>query len=278
MHNIVPKIVVFDMDETLGYFVQFGMFWDSLNTYIKSKNIKYTMSSGDFNDILDLYPEFIRPNIISVLNYLKHKKINKECEKVMIYTNNQGPKGWVNRIIEYFEFKLKYKLIDHIIGAFKINGEQFELNRTSHNKTYDDFVVCSKVPTNAQICFIDDVYHPEMSTDNVYYIKVLPYTHDLQFKYMINTFIKHDHYNKLITDKTEFENFMNVYLGEYHFNYIHKNKDDYEIDKIITKKMMMHLQRFFKRKAITIHKKQSQRIKSKSNANKTLKIKNKYHN
>ena len=28
------KIVVFDLDETLGYFTEFGIFWDSLVQYL----------------------------------------------------------------------------------------------------------------------------------------------------------------------------------------------------------------------------------------------------
>ena len=32
------KIVVFDLDETLGYFTQYGIFWDSLANYLKIKN------------------------------------------------------------------------------------------------------------------------------------------------------------------------------------------------------------------------------------------------
>ena len=35
---IVMKIVVFDLDETLGYFTQYGIFWDSLAHYVKNKN------------------------------------------------------------------------------------------------------------------------------------------------------------------------------------------------------------------------------------------------
>ena len=30
-----PKIVVFDLDETLGYFTELGIFWDSLENYTK---------------------------------------------------------------------------------------------------------------------------------------------------------------------------------------------------------------------------------------------------
>ena len=37
--NCGSKIVVFDLDETLGYFVEFGMFWDTLKNYYKSLNL-----------------------------------------------------------------------------------------------------------------------------------------------------------------------------------------------------------------------------------------------
>ena len=170
--NLTSKIVVFDVDETLGYFVEFGIFWESLNVYIKNHHIDYELSQHDFNKILDLYPEFIRPNILSILNYLKHKKISKACNGVMIYTNNQGPKQWVLYIKEYFEHKIKYKLFNHIISAFKVNGKHIELCRSSHDKTYDDFIKCSKVPDDVQICYLDDTYYPEMNAENVYYIKV----------------------------------------------------------------------------------------------------------
>ena len=58
------KIVVFDLDETLGYFTEFGIFWDCLIYYSKFKN-KSSLSQSDFDNILDLYPEFLRPNIIN---------------------------------------------------------------------------------------------------------------------------------------------------------------------------------------------------------------------
>ena len=74
------KIVVFDLDETLGYFTEFGIFWDSLVYYVKSKN-KKILTQNDFNDVLDLYPEFLRPNIINILTYLKEKKHHNCCHK-----------------------------------------------------------------------------------------------------------------------------------------------------------------------------------------------------
>ena len=93
------KIVVFDLDETLGYFTEFGIFCDCLNAYFKKNNY----SDLHFNDLLDLYPNFLRPKILNILQYLKNKKKENKCYKVMIYTNNQGDKNWVNNIKKYFD-------------------------------------------------------------------------------------------------------------------------------------------------------------------------------
>ena len=71
------KIVVFDMDETLGYYMELGMFYDALKSYIKTYNIPLTTDQVLFNKVLDLFPEFLRPNIINILNFLKTKKKNK---------------------------------------------------------------------------------------------------------------------------------------------------------------------------------------------------------
>jgi len=268
--TISSKIVVFDLDETLGYFVEFGIFWSSIIAYkihqkidlersvakgagergnsVDVSRMSYELTQNDFNKILDLYPEFIRPNIISILNYLKHKKMSKECSGVMIYTNNQGPKQWVMYIKEYFEHKIKYNLFNHIIAAFKVNGKHVELCRTSHDKTYGDFIKCSKIPHDVQICYLDDTYYPEMNAENVYYIKVKPYTHDLSFDDMIHKFVNSEYGESFISNKKDFIEFMKVHISKYQFMYVTKPPKEYDVDKIITKKIMVHLQSFFSKK------------------------------
>ena len=119
------KIVVFDLDETLGYFTQFGIFWDSLVNYTKNTN---TLHQEDFDDTFDLFPEYLRPNILKILTYLKKQKQSKICHKIMIYTNNNGTREWAQHISKYFENKIGYKLIDQIIAAFKVNGKVIEIN------------------------------------------------------------------------------------------------------------------------------------------------------
>jgi hypothetical protein len=239
------KIVVFDLDETLGYFVELSIFWESLNSYIKNEKIDYELDQNDFNEVLDLFEEFIRPNIISVLNYLKYKKQTKVCNSVLIYTNNQGTKDWALRIQKFFEMKINFPLFDQIIGAFKINGKKYELCRTTHEKTIHDLLKCSKLPANTEVCFLDDVLYPEMSGKNIYYIKVNPYTYNIPFDTMIQRFLTSEIGKKIIIDKKNFTSYMSTYMSQYAYTYVEKSADEYEIDKIITKKTMFHLQTFF---------------------------------
>jgi hypothetical protein len=243
------KIVVFDLDETLGYFVEFGIFWDSLSLYL-SKYLSKELTQPDFEEILDLYPEFLRPDIINILNYLKNKKLSKCCQKLMIYTNNQGSRKWCNHIITYFESKINNKLFDQMIYAFKINGKQIEIYRTTNNKTYSDFIRCTKLPSNAEICYLDDTYYPDMINDNVYYINIKPYVYDLEFNEIYKRFLKSNIGKSLIeTDKTDFFiKFMNKNIKMYHFDIVEKNKDDYVIDGILSKRILHHLKDFFDKK------------------------------
>ena len=238
------KIVVFDLDETLGYFTEFGIFWDCLIYYLKNKN-EETITQSDFNDILDLFPEFLRPNIINILNYLKNKKQSLCCHKMMIYTNNSGPKEWAHHIIDYFSKKINYKLFDQLISAFKINGKVVEVCRTTHDKTYNDFIKCTKLPINAEICFLDDTFYPEMANDNIYYINVKPYYHDLKFEYMLDKFSKSDIGKKIINNDDNFIKIMNEHIKLYKYECIDKETNEYEMDKIVGKQIVKHLQEFF---------------------------------
>lgn len=254
------KIVVFDLDETLGYFVEFGMFWDALQNFIKQQKILVTVDQILFNKVLELYPEFLRPNIINILNYLKQKKKTKSCNKLMIYTNNQGPEEWANQIQSYFETKIKYNLFDQIIKAFKIKGKQVELCRTSHTKKHTDLIRCTKIPETTEICFLDDAYHDGMVNDRVYYVNLKPYIHDLPFELMIERFIKSQIMSIDIED--EFKTNMLQFMNQYRHTYVEKTKDAQNVDKILSKKILQHLQIFFNKKS----------------QNKTIRNSNKNHN
>lgn len=259
------KIVVFDLDETLGYFTEYGIFWDSLGNYVKKKN-KRALTQTDFDNILDLFPEFIRPNIINILNYLKNKKKTHCCNKIMIYTNNTGPREWAQHIIKYFEKKINCKLIEQIIAAFKINGKRVELCRTTQHKTHNDLIKCTKIPIDTDICFIDDSFYPEMAHDNIYYINIKPYYYDLSFEYMIKKMSESEIGKKIIGNDNDFEKLMMEHINLYKYKVIEKNKDEYEIDKVLGKNIITHLQLFFNRST------KNKTIKNRGNRrNKTIK-------
>lgn len=280
------KIVVFDVDETLGYFVQLGIFWDTLNVYYKNQegheNIFQIQETQQdlFNTLIEIYPEFLRINIVAILNYLKRKKQKGKCKHIMIYTNNHALKEWINLITNYFHEKINYKLFDRVIRAFKVNGKIIEMCRSSNEKKIGDLFNCTKIPANSQICFLDDVYYSNMVDENVYYIKLKPYTYNLPFQIMIQRFVACK-YGKKITDENNFIHFMTNHIEQYKFVHTKKNEKDYELDKIVSKKIMIHLQTFFDKKWQTgehIDSINNVMIKNKNKNNRTKKYLPTNHN
>jgi hypothetical protein len=165
----------------------------------------------------------------------------------MIYTNNTGPREWAHQIIEYFQNKINYKLVDQIIAAFTIKGKRVEICRTTHNKTHQDFIRCTKLPANAEICFLDDYFYPEMANDNIYYINIKPYYYDIPFVEMIIRFKESELGKELIknNDYFEFDKIMEENFKLYKYDYIEKTDKEYEIDNILGKQITIHLQEFF---------------------------------
>ena len=54
---------------------------------------------------------------------------NGKCRKLMIYTNNQGPREWCERISKYFDTKTGGKTFDKIIAAFTTRLIQYPRRR-----------------------------------------------------------------------------------------------------------------------------------------------------
>ena len=233
------KIIVFDLDETLGFFSQYGTFWEVL------KKQNPTLTHKDFSELLDLYPEYLRPNIISILNFLKHKKINNSCNKIYLYTNNQGPLSWASDIILYLEDKITHKLFDKIIPAYKIGNKIIEPLRSSHDKSYADLIRCINCQTDHKICFIDDVHHEKMVHDSIYYINVKPYTYMLPEEEIVKRFTnsRHSALDRINTDHLLWE------LKRY--SYSEKDANEFIIDSIISKQIMIHLQEFLNKSKST---------------------------
>ena len=183
--------------------------------------------------------------------------------------------------------KINAKIFDQIIAAFKIQDKRVEICRTTHLKTHQDLIKCTKIPENTQICFIDDVFYPDMTNDNIYYINIKPYIYDLQFDTIIDRFINSGILTKNIivssntntnTNTSKFKETIINNMNKYNHTYTEKLIKAQEIDKILSKKILHHLEIFFNeniskkkhsKRKITYNK---NRIISKRN--KTIKLKN----
>lgn len=273
------KVVVFDVDETLGNFSQFAIFTHAIEDYFDKPDITYR----HFNDLVDLYPEIIRPSMLRILEYIRKKKNSMPGSKVMIYTNNMGPDKWVAHIRKYFEYKLRAAaaaagtssgglaiippLFDHTIGGFKPQnavstpGPAFP-QRTTKEKTVNELVRCARLPSDIEICFLDDVYHPKMTDERVYYIKLHPYHSYIPFHTFVDRFVKSTLYRDVFatistgisspsaTEKQiiEINNLFMKYANMANYDARSNQRKMYprEIDEIISKYILYHLQQFFR--------------------------------
>jgi hypothetical protein len=259
------KIVVFDLDETLGSFIEVGIFWSSLENYYGHSLFKEKLF-----EVLDLFQEFLRPNIFKILEFIKLQKENNLCDHIMIYTNNQGPKSWVKMIGEYFNTKLGYELFDKIIAAFKVNNKIIEMCRTSHAKSFTDLIRCTKIPQNTEICFIDDQFHPLMVEDNIYYINVKPYIFTMPFEEMAERYF--DKYLKISEPdkKDEFIDYIVQNMKSYNFLVRPKSDIDQKTDKVVSKQLLIHLENFFKKGRAKNTRKYKTQIKARATRRKNM--------
>jgi hypothetical protein len=164
-----------------------------------------------FNDIMDLYPEFLRVGILSVLRYIKGKQERGRCLPIFIYTNNQCEDvSWIYKLINYLEWKLSpdnpVQIFARPILAFKIKNIRIEPNRTTHEKTYSDFISCSMLSTSHDVCFIDDIYYKKMKNRRIYYIQPPPYIHAIKYQDVMNRFTCSELYAKLYPNRINTDN------------------------------------------------------------------------
>ena len=237
------KVIIFDLDETIGSFTQLYKFWYLINLFF-NKNIdnKY------FYSILDNNILFLRPNMINIFNNIKQKKINNLCSNVIIYTNNNGDFFWVELIKDYINNKIQYNVIDKIIRAYKIDNQPCETCRTTYEKTLADFLKCSELPKNTKICFFDDRIHEHMIHDNVLYMNLTPYDYYIKYSELCKKFYNNNKFFFEEHNKT-YKQFYDHIKKNTDESYIKKNlKTSVEtnIEKMVSRHIMRVINKFLK--------------------------------
>lgn len=151
-------LVIFDLDETLG---DFG----PLANLVGNNRLTIQLVTM----LLDQHPHMLRPMIFQILGLVKACKQLGRC-KVVLYTNNMGPRLWATLIKQYIERKMNFPLFDYTILGYHLANE-----RTTSDKCVSDIWKITKMPKSTPIFFVDDQLHDRMVHPTVYYFHIAPY-------------------------------------------------------------------------------------------------------
>jgi hypothetical protein len=239
---MTKKYIVFDLDETLGNFVQLGIFCDVIENIFQVH-----LTQRAFNELCDTYNHFFRPNLFTILDSIKHHKKQTPHIKLAIYTNNNGNQSWTHKLKTYMEHKARAQspLFDRVICAYKNRDNQTENCRSTYQKTPQDLARCVNSPRNAKFIFFDDQHHPQMAHESVTYMRTKPYTYFYPFHHMVALFLKTQTANQLLYNASSIiRSQMLNELDKYNYNERIISKEEYDVDSIVSKKINDHIHHF----------------------------------
>lgn len=152
----MDKNVVFDFDETIGYFEQI------------IEMIKYTKKTSKLEvfELFTLFPLVFRTNIFDIFYFIVRLKKEKKIKSVILYSNNNND-VFIGYVLSFIHQKLNYPLFDSSIS----------LNQTHNkNKNLLDLINYSNglLTKKSSIFFIDDKEYDDMKMIK-YYIKCESY-------------------------------------------------------------------------------------------------------
>lgn len=225
MNNETSKVIVFDLDHTIGDFFVIGMIWN----FMEKINLK--LNQLDFNNVCSLFPETLRYNIVSILKYICLRKSINNTIKILLYSNNKKGIKWIKLIVCYLQQKINYTIFYKVIE--------------NNNKSYKDLLIKSGISRRAKILFIDDYYHSSMETDKVIYLNVKPYNYYILNNILINSFVN----SRFFYDKIPHNNKLKtIHLFKKYVELNNKNKEkknqEKKIDIIVSKTMLSHIRIF----------------------------------
>lgn len=221
------KYIVFDLDETLGHFSQLGLIVD-----IIEHTFMIHLTQHSFNELCETYIQYFRPNLVQILNIIKNIKSNNSNIKVVIYTNNIGPKSWTEQIVSFLETYVNFKIFDYIVGGYSNYMGRIELCRTTPNKVPFDLINCINANKNSTFLFFDDQHHSYMLDKNITYIRLNPYEFNYKNKDIISLFLK--------TNLSKY--LLNYYNYNYYIDILTNRLNKYNLPITSTSQLKLDIQ------------------------------------
>ena len=158
----VLKLIVFDMDETIGAFTALSRDLIAIQPHLQN----YAL----MKHIIDTNPTYLRPHMLEILKQVYTAKMFHALT-VVVYTSNANTE-WVMMILHYINSALHANnpLFDYVLDASQ---------RTTPEKSLEDLMdrtnVRPKQTQELRIFFVDDQYHPGMIGKEVVYFHITPY-------------------------------------------------------------------------------------------------------
>lgn len=152
----MDKNIVFDFDETIGYFEQI------------IDIIRHTKKTSKLEvfEFFNLFPLVFRTNIFDIFNYIVRLKKEKKIKSVILYSNNNNDL-FIEYVLSYIHETLKFSLFDLSITLKQTQNK---------NKNLTDLLKYSNglLSKKSSIFFIDDKEYDNMKSIK-YYIKCESY-------------------------------------------------------------------------------------------------------
>ena len=158
----VVKLIVFDMDETIGAFTALSRDLIAIQPHLQN----YAL----IKHLIDTNPDYIRPHMLEILKQVYTAKMF-HAFTVVLYTSNPNS-DWVLMMLHYINNKIHatQPLFDHVLDASQ---------RTTPDKCVQDLLdrtnIRPKQTQDLRIFFVDDQYHAGMITKEVVYFHITPY-------------------------------------------------------------------------------------------------------
>lgn len=151
--------IVFDYDKTLGYFEQLHKIYVLCNKTIS------------IDVLLLIFPKVFRPYFFEILKYLLD---NKKKYSIILYTNNNGPRYFLDAVVKFINNRFNCKVFDYIIYGYRTSDGKMENCRKNSKKRFDDLLPCTG-KTFKNVLFLDDSLHIDMIDEKVEYLQIEPY-------------------------------------------------------------------------------------------------------
>ena len=152
----MDKNIVFDFDETIGYFEQI------------IDMIRHTKKTSKLEvfEFFNLFPFVFRTNIFDIFSYIVRLKKEKKIKTVILYSNNNND-VFISYVLSYIHETLNFSLFDLTISLKQTKNK---------NKNIGDLLNYSNGLLNkkSSIFFIDDKEYDDMKSIK-YYIKFESY-------------------------------------------------------------------------------------------------------